>query len=97
MKNQTKNTESLLAGELTSNEIVDRIFNEFENQLLDKKEMVLDFRKVTFISVYFLERLDSLVEKARELMVNIQITNVPPNIYKVFQVGRLKNVLSLCS
>ena len=92
-----QNVSELLYGEVKSKEAIDIIFNDLENQLLDKREVVVDLKKVSFISVYFLERLEKFVEKANELSVNIEIKNVSPEIYKVFQVGRLKMVLSVCT
>ena len=81
---------------MLTKETIDIIFNDLENQLLDKTEVVVDLKEVSFISVYFLERLEKCVEKANELSVKIEIKNVNPDIYKVFQVGRLKLVLSVC-
>ena len=92
----TQNIETLLTGEITSSEVIDNIFNPLENELLDRKEIVLDFSRVTFIPVYFLERLEKLVNRARDLSVEIRIANVLPSIYKVFQVGRVKEILEIC-
>ena len=92
-----QNLSELLHGEVKSKEIIDIIFNDLENQLLDKTEVVVDLKEVSFISVYFLERLEKFVGKANELSVKIEIKNVSPYIYKVFQVGRLKAVLSVCT
>ena len=89
--------DDLLKSEMTSNETIDIIFNDFENQLLDKREIIIDLKNVTFISVYFVERLEQIVKKAKKLNTEIKIINVPPEIYKVFQVGRLKAVLGVCS
>lgn len=91
-----QNIAAMLEGKITSKEIIDVIFNDLENQLLDKREVNLDLKKVTFISVYFLERLEKFVEKGKSLSVEIKITNVNPDVYKVFQVGRLSQVLSVC-
>ena len=89
--------DDLLKSEMTSNETIDIIFNDFENQLMDKREITVDLKNVTFISVYFVERLEQIVKKAKKLNTEIKIINVTPEIYKVFQVGRLKAVLSVCS
>ena len=94
---QTKQINELLVGEITSNNITDDIFNKLENDLLDRKEITLDFSKVIFISVYFLERLENFVNRAKDLNVKIQILNTQPSIYKVFQVARSKTVLEVCS
>ena len=85
---------NLLQGEVTSNEVIDLIFHSLENQLLDRNELLIDFQYVTFISVYFLERLEKLVNRARELNVKVKIVNVQPSIYKVFQVARSKDIIS---
>ena len=93
----TKQTlADLLQGEMTSKEAIDLIFSDLENQILDKREVTVDLKKVAFISVYFLERLEKIIEKAKKLSVEIKIINVNPNVYKVFQVGRVKVVLSVC-
>ena len=81
---------------IASNEIVDKIFNSLENELLDKKEITLDFTRVTFISVYYLGRLEQFVDRARELGVSFQIINILPSIYKVFQVAKVRNILEIC-
>ena len=94
---QTKQINELLVGEIISNNIIDDIFNKLENDLLDRKEITLDFSKVVFISVYFLERLENFANRAKDLSVNIQILNTQPSIYKVFQVARVKNILEVCS
>ena len=45
---------SLLQGQIISKETIDLIFNDLENQLLDKVEIMIDLKNVTFISTYFL-------------------------------------------
>lgn len=87
---------NLLQGKIISKEIIDTIFNDLDKQLLARKETSLDLGKVTFISVYFLERLEKLVSKAIELNVKVQIKNVQPSVYKVFQVSRIKEILEAC-
>lgn len=94
---KTQNIENLLQGEITQKELVEEIFNTLGKQLLDKKEIVLNFEKVTFISVYFLERLEQFVFRARDLNVNVQLCNVQPSIYKVFQVAKSKVILEFCT
>ena len=89
--------KDLLQGEITSNKVIDLIFNSLKNQLLDQNELLIDFQRVTFISVYFLERLERLVNRAKELNVKVKIVNVQPSVYKVFQVARSKDVISICS
>ncbi len=86
----------LLQGEMTSKETINIIFNDLENQLMDKREITVDMKKVTFISVCFLERLGKFVEKGKSLDVQIKITGVNPDIYKVFQVARVNAVLNVC-
>src|SRR3989338_3568642 len=93
---KTQNIYNLLQGEMTSKKTIDVIFNDFENQLLDRREIIIDLKKIVFVSVYFLERLEKLVERAKNLNVEIKIINVSPDVYKVFQVGRLKTVLDVC-
>ena len=90
-------TDGLLKGEMISKETIDIIFNDLENQLLDKREVLVDLKNISFVSVYFLERLEGFVEKGKSLNVEIKIINVISEIYKVFQVGRLKTVLGVCS
>lgn len=89
--------EDLLQGEMTSNEVVNNIFNSLEKQLLDRSKLAVDFKDVTFISVYFLERLEKLLNRARELNVKIKIINVQPSVYKVFQVGRSEDIIAICA
>ena len=60
-------------------------------------EITLDFQRVTFISVYFLERLEKFVSRAKDLNVKVQIKNVQSNIYKVFQVAKVKDILNYCN
>ena len=91
-----QNLSELLCGEIKSKETIDVIFHDLENQILDKREVAVDLKKVTFISVYFLERLEKIIEKAKKLSVEIKIVNVNPNVYKVFQVGRVNTVLKVC-
>ena len=89
-------TADLLQGKLILKQTIDVIFNDLENQLLDKREITVDFLKVTLISVYFLERLERFIEKGKSLGTEIKVINVSPDVYKVFQVARLKTVLSVC-
>ena len=86
-----------LQGEIISKEVIDNIFNSLENDLFDRKEITLDFSKASFISVYFLEGLENFVNRAKDLNVNIMLTNVQPGIYKVFQVARSKDIVGICS
>ena len=93
MHTKAENINSLLQGELSSSKLIDLIFNNLERDLLDKREIILNFEKITFISVYFLERLETLVSRAKDLNVEIKILNVSESIYKVFHVARTKLVL----
>jgi len=86
-----------LKGELTSNEVIESIFNALENNLMDGKKADLDFKNVIFINVHFLEKLEKLVQKAKELNIEITIKNVTPSIYKVFHVARDKDIISVVS
>ena len=91
-----QNMADMLQGKMISKETIDVIFNDLENQLLDKREVTVDLKKVTFISVYFLEQFEKLIEKSIKLDVKVEIVNVNSDIYKVFQVGRMRNVLDAC-
>ena len=91
-----QNISDMLQGKIASKETIDVIFNDLENQLLDKREVAIDLQKVTFISVYFLEQLEDLIERSIKLDVKVEIVNVNSDIYKVFQVGRVKNILNAC-
>ena len=93
---KTQNMDELLKGEIALSEAVDAIFNTLENDLLDNMEVEVDFKNVSFISVYFLERLENYIKRAQELNVRIKLLNVQPSIYKVFQVTRIKDVLTAC-
>ncbi len=84
------------SSETISNETIDAIFNTLDNDLLDRKEAEINLKDVSFISVYFLERLEKLIQRAKDLNVKVQILNVQPAIYKVFQVARVKDVLAVC-
>ena len=88
---------NLLQGELKSNEVIDQIFQDLDNQLLDKKDITINLQKVTFISVRFLEKLENFILKAQELQSQLKIVNVQPSVYKVFQVAKAKDVLSVCT
>lgn len=93
----TENINEILIGEITSSEVVNKIFNSLESDLMDGKKVNIDMSNVTFIGVSFLERLEKFVDKAKELNVEIKIKNVCPDIYKVFHVARDKNILSVVS
>ena len=86
-----------LKGEMASNEVIDNIFNTLENNLMDGKKADLDLKNVTFINVHFLERLEKLVQKAKELNIEVKIRNVCPSIYKVFHVANDKDIISVVS
>lgn len=86
--------DNLLQGKMISKEKISSIFNDLGKQILDKREITIDLQKVTFISVYFLERLEEFVERAKTLNVVVRITNVQPSVYKVFQVGRVKEIIN---
>lgn len=86
--------DDVLKGEIISNETINIIFRDLENRLMDKNEIDLNFQHVIFISVYFLERLEEFIEKAKTLNVVVKITNVQPSVYKVFQVGRVKEIIN---
>lgn len=81
---------------ITSNEIIDKAFHSLENELLDGKKITLDFTRVTFISVYYLERLEQFVDRAKDLGVSFRIINILPSIYKVFQVAKVRNIIGVC-
>ncbi|MBI3590261.1 MAG: hypothetical protein HY094_02645 [Candidatus Melainabacteria bacterium] len=88
--------KNLFNGEMTSNEVIDSAFSLLENQALDRNEILINFQNLVFVSVYFLEKLESFIEKAKKLNVKVQIKNVPPSIYKVFRVARVNEILKLC-
>lgn len=96
IKDKIQNVESLLVGEMNSNEVTDLIFNSQEELLLRKEDISLNFKNITFVSVYFLERLENLVERALDLNVKVNITNIQPSVYKVFQVARIESILQAC-
>lgn len=89
--------DDMLRGEITSSETIDTLFNTLENDLLDRKEIEINLKNVSFISVYFLERLEKLIQRGKDLNVKVQISNVQPTIYKVFQVARVKDILTVCA
>ena len=90
-------TKELFSGEMISNKEIDNAFSYLEKQALDQVEIILDFSNLSFISVYFLESLESFIKKIKELNLEIKIINVQPFLYKVFQVARIKNILEVCS
>ena len=92
-----ENVTEILTGDITSNEVVDKIFNSLNNDLMDGKKVCIDMSNVTFINVSFLENLEKFVDKAKELNIEVKIKNVYPNIYKAFHVARDKNILSVVS
>ncbi len=89
------NVNEILIGEIASNEVVDKIFNSLDNDLMDGKKLSIDMSNVTFISVFFLERLEKFIQKAKELNVEVKMKNVYPSVYKVFHVARNKDILSV--
>ena len=96
-KFETRNSglEELLQGEIISNSVIDFIFSSLEKGLLDRSETILNFMDVTFISVYFLERLEQFIERAKDLTVQVRLINLKPSIYKVFQVAKSKDILAV--
>ncbi len=88
-----QNIVDIFRGEMISKEIIDTIFNDLENQLLDMREVVVDMKNISFISVYFLERLEKFLDKAKELNIQIKIVSVIPEIYKVFQIRKNQEIL----
>ena len=90
-------TKELFSGEMILNKEIDNAFNYLEKQALDQTEIILDFNDLSFISVYFLESLESFIKKIKGLNLGIKIINMQPSIYKVFQVARIKNILEVCS
>lgn len=92
-----KTVNNLLEGGLISKDVIDHIFDLLEKQLLDQNEITIDLRNVTFVSVYFLEKLEDFIgsSKLKNCDSKIKITNVPPAIYKVFQVSRIRSILNI--
>ena len=90
-------TKELFSGEMILNKEIDNAFDYLEKQALDQTEIILDFNDLSFISVYFLESLESFIKKIKGLNLGIKIINMQPSIYKVFQVARIKNILEVCS
>ena len=90
------NVASLFQGDMSSKDIVDQAFNILENKFLDRDKVIVNFNSITFVSVHFLERLELAIQKANELSIQFQITNISPNIYKVFQVSKSKRILGIC-
>ena len=86
----------LFQGEIISTETINTIFNSLNKQLLDRKEITLNFAKITFISVYFLERLEQFICRARDLSVKVSIVDVIPSVFKVFQIAKSKLILETC-
>ncbi len=86
----------LFQGKITTEKQIKAIFDILGKEILDRKEIPIDFKNIKFISVYFLERFEQLIDRAIDLGVDVRILNVQPNIYKVFQVARVKKILAIC-
>ena len=89
----TVELENLLDGELKSKETIDLIFSRLEDQIFDRKKIFINLSRVNFISAYFLEKLEKLFIRAKELEVEITLENMSPLVCKVFQVARCKKAL----
>ena len=90
------NVNELVKDQMTSVDLIGQLFSQFEKELINNKDICLDFKDVNFISVPFLERLEKLVLRAKDLDARIKIVNLTPSIYKVFQVAKVKDVLQVC-
>ncbi len=86
----------MMQEEMNAEESGEPLFNLLDKKLLDRKEIFLSFNKITFISVYCLERLAQFVTRAKDLNVKVKIVNLSPAICKVFYVARVKNILEVC-
>ncbi len=86
----------MMQEEMNTQESGESFFNLLDKKVLDRREIFLDFKKISFISVYLLERLTQFVTRAKDLNVKVKIVNLSPTIYKVFQVARVKNILEVC-
>jgi len=93
-KNTTKIEPSetiLVAGSL------DRGLEEVERILAaDEKNIVLDFRTCTFITVEGLEWLEEILLRAESKKHDIAIRNIRPTVYKVFKVSHTDSILRAC-
>ena len=87
------NSNKLLEANLNSTEYVNQVFNFYEKELIDKKEIVIDLSGINFVSVFFLRRLEEFTKRAKDLNAKVQITNATPTVYKVFHVAKSKDIL----
>jgi hypothetical protein len=61
-----------------------------------KADLKLDFVDCTFISVDGVEWLEEMLMRAGSLSAEVELTNVPPSIYKVFKIARIDSIVKAC-
>lgn len=96
MTEYLQNIEDIFQGEMLIHESIESKFDLLEKILLDRRELSLNFQQVSFISVYFLERLEKFLALALKANVQVTIKNISPSIYKIFQVAKSSNLLEAC-
>ena len=60
-----------------------------------QKQVVLDFRKVNFLSSSFLGFLVKLQATVRRCMGNLKLQNLNSDIYKVFKITQLNKIFTI--
>lgn len=74
-----------------------RVMDEVDRTLATGNvDVTLDFATCHFISVEGVEWLEELLLRASSLSANVELTNVPPSIYKVFKIARHDAIVRAC-
>lgn len=74
-----------------------RVMDEVDRTLATGNvDVTLDFSTCHFISVDGVEWLEELLLRTSSLSATVELTNVPPSIYKVFKIARIDAIVRAC-
>ena len=88
-------TDSKILDEGTILQTGKELMEMLERSLDHKRKMMLDFKRVSFMSSAMIGKLVLLNKKAKAEEVELTLRNITPNVYEVFKLTRLNRIFKI--
>ena len=82
--------KELLKGSFEKKEMVDQLFSRLQSKMFKDSEIILDLEEGVLVSAYFLNKLENLIIRSKELETKVSLTNISPQISKCLHVLNCK-------
>ena len=76
----------LLKENFETKETIDELFSKIYSKMFKGVEITLDLEGLAIVSAYFLDRLENLMIRAKELETKILLVKIPSHISKAIHI-----------